>query len=147
MSLVVSGSQEDGVVSVPSEGSVSPGVGSIVNMVRSGMGGGGGGTIGGGATGGQGAVIPGVSELGILWAVNVLRDLSGLSGEAGVLDHREAGERGHVHAVGRGEVNHQVPGHGGGRGDGGSECNKNLEIRKCEAYGEIVTHHLIAFHS
>ena len=55
---LVSGSEEDGVVSVPSEGSVSPSVSSIVDMVRTGMGGGGRGAIGGDTTGSEGAVIP-----------------------------------------------------------------------------------------
>ena len=54
---LVSGSEEDGVVSVPSEGSVSPGVSSIVHMVRTSMGGGGRGAIGGGATTSRGTVI------------------------------------------------------------------------------------------
>ena len=54
---LVSGSEEDGVVSVPSEGSVSPGVSSIVNMVRTSMRSGGvRGCIGGATTSG-GAVI------------------------------------------------------------------------------------------
>ena len=59
----VSRSQEDGVVSVPSEGSVSSGVCSVVNMVRAGMGGGAGGSIGGGTGLSRGAVITGISKL------------------------------------------------------------------------------------
>merc|ERR1719398_696764 len=128
MNLVVSGSKEDGVVSVPSEGSVSPGVGSIVHMVRASMGGGGGGAIGGGATGSQGTVISPV-YWGVLVTVLIILNLPGHPGEAGVLYNREAGEGGHVHAIGCGEVDHQVPGHGGGRGDCGAQCNKDL--RKC----------------
>ena len=62
---LVSGSEEDGVVSVPSEGSVSPGVSSIVHMVRTSMGGGGRGAIGGGATTSGGAIIS------VNWAIGV----------------------------------------------------------------------------
>ena len=60
---MTSRSQEDRVVSVPSEGSVSPGVCSVVHMVRAGVRGGGGRSIGGGTTGRSSAVITGISIL------------------------------------------------------------------------------------
>ena len=59
----VSGSQEDGVVGVPTECPVSPGVCSVVHMVRAGVRGGGGRSIGGGAAGGSSAVVTGISIL------------------------------------------------------------------------------------
>ena len=90
---LVSGSEEDGVVSVPSEGSVSPGVSSIVHVVRASMGGGGGWAILGGATSGEGAVIPRIGlDWSILVTVRILLNLPGHPGEAGVLYKREAGE-------------------------------------------------------
>ena len=120
------------MVSVPSEGSVSASVCSVVNMVRSSMGGSGGRSIGGGAAGRSSAVVTGIGKLLIsfwdgLVTVQFLLDLSGLSGEARVSHEREAGEVGRVHATGGCEVNHEVPGRSGGRSDCGSECNKDLE--------------------
>ena len=81
------------MVSVPSEGSVSPGVSSIVHMVRTSMGGGGGGAIGGWATGSEGAVIPRIGlDWGILVTVLILLNLPGHPGEAGARENRAAGE-------------------------------------------------------
>ena len=122
------------MVSVPSEGSVSSSVCSVVNMVRSGVGGGARGSISGGAAGRTSAVIAGISKLlvrggGRLIAVLFLLGHPGLSGEAGVLNDGEASEVGLVHAIGGLEVNHQVSGHGGGRGDCGAQCDKDLEIK------------------
>ena len=56
MSLM-SGSEEDGLVSVPAEGSVSSGISSVVNMVGAGVGGGSRGTIGGGAVGSRDVTV------------------------------------------------------------------------------------------
>ena len=128
---LVSRSQEDGVVSVPSEGSVSSGVCSVVHMVRSGVRGGAGGSICWRSGLGRGTVITGIGKLrtcvgGGLVTVLLLGH-PGLSGEAGVLDNREASEVGLVHAIGGLEVNHQVSGHCGGRGDCGAQSNKDLE--------------------
>ena len=56
MSLVI-GSEEDGLVSVPAEGSVSSGISSVVNMVGAGVGGSSRGTIGGGAAGSPDVIV------------------------------------------------------------------------------------------
>ena len=76
MSLVI-GSEEDGLVSVPAEGSVSSGISSVVNMVGAGVGGSSRGTIGGGAAG----------SLNILELCHL-----GLSGEAGAPHDGDASE-------------------------------------------------------
>ena len=103
------------MVSVPSEGSVSSSVCSVVHMVRSGVRGGARSPIGGGAAGRSSAVITSISKLrvrggGGLVTVFLLRH-PGLSGEAGVLNDREAGEVGLVHTIGLLLVHHQVSGH------------------------------------
>ena len=60
---LVSRSQEDGVVSVPSEGPVSPSVCSVVHMVRTSVRGGSWWFIGRGIAGRSSAVITNISKL------------------------------------------------------------------------------------
>ena len=62
---LMSGSEKDGVVSVPPESSVSSSISSVVNMVGAGVGGGSRGTIGGGAAGSPDDVVTFLSELGV----------------------------------------------------------------------------------
>ena len=62
---LMSGSEKDGVVSVPAESSVSSGISSVVNMVGAGVGGSSRGTIGGGAAGSRDDVVTFLSELGV----------------------------------------------------------------------------------
>ena len=80
----VSGSQEDGVVGVPTECPVSPGVSSVVHMIRAGVRGGAGGSVRRGSAVRYGVVITGISKLarrvwGGLVTVLFLLDLPGLS--------------------------------------------------------------------
>ena len=81
MSLLVVGTsraQEDGVVSVPAEGSVTSGVSSVVHMVRSG--------VGRGRVGGSVGVTAsrlGVPTGGHLETVQLILHLSGLPHQAG----------------------------------------------------------------
>ena len=81
MSLLVVGTsrtQEDGVVSVPAKGSVTSGVSSVVNMVRSGVGRG---RVGGGV--GVTASRLGVPAGSHLETVQLILHLSGLPHQAG----------------------------------------------------------------
>ena len=103
------------MVSVPSEGSVSSSVCSVVHMVRTGVRGSSGRSISGGTTGRSSAVITSIGELrvwggGGLVTVFLLSHPC-LSGEAGVLDDREASEVGLVHAICRLLFHHQESGH------------------------------------